>query len=73
VFIEVVKPERLVFEHVSAPRFRTTVTFTADAGKTMLTWRMLFDSVEECGKVRCLALDANERHLDRLEAEVRAS
>jgi uncharacterized protein YndB with AHSA1/START domain len=31
VFIEVVKPERLVYDHVSGPKFHVTVTFTEQA------------------------------------------
>lgn len=49
VFLEVVKPERLVYKHDpekdSEPvRFEVTVTFAEDAGKTRLTMRMLFPS-----------------------------
>jgi len=70
VFVEVLKPERIVFEHVSAPRFLVTVTFTEHAGKTRLTWRMLFDSVAECDQVRRFAVDANEQNFDRLQAQL---
>src|SRR5580765_2529795 len=34
VGVEVVKPERIVLEHVSGPRFRLTITLTAEAGRT---------------------------------------
>jgi len=46
VYIEIVKPERLVYSHVSAPQFQMTVTFADDGGKTKLTARMLFESAE---------------------------
>src|ERR1017187_7139960 len=36
VFIEVVKPERIVFEHF-APKFITTITFKEEGNKTFLT------------------------------------
>ena len=47
VFIEVVKPERLVYDHVSGPRFHVTATFADEGGKTKLTMRMVFPTAEE--------------------------
>jgi len=44
IYREVVKPERLVYSHVSGPLFQMTVTFADDGGKTRLTARMLFES-----------------------------
>jgi len=70
VFVEVVKPARIVFRHVSAPTFQLTATFADQAGKTTLTWRMLFESVTERQKVERYAVEANEQNLDRLEAEL---
>jgi uncharacterized protein YndB with AHSA1/START domain len=67
VFVEVVKPERIVFRHVSVPQFQVTATFTDQADKTKLTWRMLFETVAECEKVKRFAVEANEQNLDRLE------
>jgi uncharacterized protein YndB with AHSA1/START domain len=46
VFVEIAKPERLVYDHVSEPKFQTTVTFTEHAGKTEVTARMLFESAK---------------------------
>ncbi len=50
VFTEVVKHERIVFEHIG-PKFTATITFTAQGKKTLLKWQMLFDSVEEFEQV----------------------
>jgi len=72
VIVEVVKPERIVLEHVSGPRFRLTITLAPEAGKTRITWRMLFPSAADCDKVRGLAVPANEQNLDRLEARLAA-
>jgi uncharacterized protein YndB with AHSA1/START domain len=44
VYIEIVKPERLVYSHVSGPQFQMTVTFAEQGGKTKVTARMLFES-----------------------------
>jgi uncharacterized protein YndB with AHSA1/START domain len=70
VFVEVVKPERIVLQHVSGPRFQLTITLTEHAGRTTLTWRMRFDSAGECDKVKRFAVGANEQNLDRLEARL---
>ena len=50
VYEEIVKPERLVYSHVSGPKFQTTVTFDEQGGKTKLTMRMLFDTAAEHDK-----------------------
>jgi len=46
IFKEIVKPERIVFEHESFPKFATTITFEDKNRKTLLTWRMLFETEE---------------------------
>lgn len=45
-YVEVVKPERLVYDHTSTPRFRATVTFEEVGRKTKLDMRMVFESAE---------------------------
>jgi len=70
VFVEVVKPERIVFRHVSGPQFQMTIALADAAGKTRITWRMLFESAAECAKIKAIAVDANEQNLDRLEAQL---
>src|ERR1700744_510889 len=44
VFTEIVKEERIVYEHVSSPKHTTTISFTAEGKKTLITWHMLFES-----------------------------
>jgi uncharacterized protein YndB with AHSA1/START domain len=70
VFVEIVKPERIVLEHVSGPRFRLTITLAPEAGRTRLTWRQRFPTAAECDKIKALAIPANEQNLDRLEARL---
>lgn len=48
-YVEIVKPERLVYEHggdkeCEPVNFKVTVTFEEQGGKTRLTMRMLFPS-----------------------------
>lgn len=68
VFREIVAPERLVFEHVSGPRFLAHVTFVPVAAGTKVTFRMLFDSAELCTRLAPIVHDANEQNFDRLAA-----
>ncbi|MFI5381028.1 MAG: SRPBCC domain-containing protein [Tepidisphaerales bacterium] len=46
VYLEIVKPELLVYDHVSGPRFQATVTFEEQGGKTKVTMRALFETAE---------------------------
>jgi len=71
IFIEVERPERIVFRHLKPMhRFLMTVLFGEEGGKTRLTWRMLFESTAECDRVRAFAGAANEQNFDRLEAQL---
>jgi uncharacterized protein YndB with AHSA1/START domain len=63
VFVEIVKPERIVFRHVSPPHFLAMVTLADEDGKTRLTWRMLFDSAGERDKLERLVVEGNEQNL----------
>lgn len=68
VFLEIVEPERLVFRHLPpGHEFLATFLFEDLGGKTRLVWSMLFESVEECDKVKAFVFRANEQNLDRLE------
>ena len=51
VYLEIVKPERIVYSHVSGPQFQMTVTFAEDGDKTRLTARMHFESPAQRDKV----------------------
>jgi len=51
IFREVVKPERLVFDHVSGPKHHTVVTFEDQGEKTLLTWHMVFETAEQFRQV----------------------
>jgi uncharacterized protein YndB with AHSA1/START domain len=50
IFREIIKHKRIVYEHVTGPRFQATIAFTAQGKKTLLEWRMVFDSAEERDK-----------------------
>ena len=73
VFREVVPPTRVVFDHVSPPRFTMTISLAEEAGRTRVIWHQRFPTAAECDKVRGFAPTANEQNLDRLAAEVARS
>ncbi len=51
IYKEVIKHERLVYEHISGPKFLATITFTADGENTTIDWHMLFESKEQFEQV----------------------
>jgi len=69
-FLEVVEPERIVFLHHQPPShdFRMAMEYTDAAGDTQLSWHMLFDSADECARLRAVIAAANEQNFNRLEA-----
>lgn len=70
IFVEVVKPERLVFDHVVHPFHRTVVTFVEEGGKTRLNFGMTFETAELKKKVakEFGAVEGLVQNLDRLAA-----
>jgi len=71
-FIEVVRPERIVFRHVSDEHpYEMTIALEERDGGTRMTWRMRHETAEACARVRPFVLPANEENFDRL-AEVLA-
>ncbi|WP_256941383.1 SRPBCC family protein [Bacillus sp. EAC] len=72
-YLEVVKPERLVYKHGSGEQndsgqFHVTVTFSEQNGKTLLTMCSLFPTVEERNKVveEYGAIEGGKQTLSRL-------
>lgn len=47
VFKEVVPLKKIVYEHVSSPKFIATIEFEAKGERTFLSWHMLFESREQ--------------------------
>jgi hypothetical protein len=47
IFKEVIPHKKIVYEHVSAPRFTATIRFEDQGDQTLLTWHMLFETREE--------------------------
>jgi uncharacterized protein YndB with AHSA1/START domain len=70
-FVEIVRPERIVFDHLMPMhRFRMTMTFEDKHGATNLTWRMQFEPDEQNETLRPLIVHGNEENFDRLAAHL---
>lgn len=51
VFREVVPFKRIVYEHVSGPKFTATIDFEARGPETLISWHMLFETAGEFTQV----------------------
>jgi uncharacterized protein YndB with AHSA1/START domain len=51
VYVEVARPERLVYDHVSKPLFRGSAVFTEKDGKTEVKFSIEFASAEMCEQI----------------------
>jgi uncharacterized protein YndB with AHSA1/START domain len=47
IFKELIPFEKIVYEHVSSPRFVATIDFEKQGEQTLITWHMLFETAEE--------------------------
>jgi uncharacterized protein YndB with AHSA1/START domain len=67
-FVEIVKPSRIVFDHLRPMHgYRMTMTYAVEpGGKTRLTWRMALEHSAEHERLQHFIFDANEQNFDRL-------
>jgi uncharacterized glyoxalase superfamily protein PhnB len=74
IYKEVIKPEKLVLEHITAPKFRMTVTFEEQGAKTLVSIHSVFESAEQLKEVIKIfkADEGMKQNIDRLEAYVSA-
>jgi uncharacterized protein YndB with AHSA1/START domain len=70
VFRELERPSRIVLDHISSPRFQVVATFVAQADKTKLTFRMIFETAEMRDRVKGIVVNANEENFDRLAVQL---
>ncbi|NBD27481.1 SRPBCC family protein [Paenibacillus glycinis] len=70
VFVEVVRPERIVLKHVLAPVFELTATFEETGGGTLIVFRQRFEEAAVYEQVKGYAANGNEENLDKLSALV---
>jgi uncharacterized protein YndB with AHSA1/START domain len=70
-FIKIDKPSLIAWKRYSKPLFQVVASFEViSTEKTKIIFKMLFDTAEECGKLRPFVVDKNEENFDRLEDEL---
>jgi uncharacterized protein YndB with AHSA1/START domain len=47
IFKEVILYKKIVYEHISSPRFVSTINFEAQGEQTFINWHMLFETSEQ--------------------------
>jgi uncharacterized protein YndB with AHSA1/START domain len=69
IYLDLVQPEKIVLQHVTAPKFVMTATFEAQGNKTLVTLCSLFESAEQLQHV-IKVFKADEgmiQNMDRME------
>jgi len=70
-FIKIEKPSLIAWKRYSKPLFQIVATFEeVSKDKTKIIFKMLFNSAEECNKLKPFVVDKNEENFDRLEDEL---
>jgi uncharacterized protein YndB with AHSA1/START domain len=74
IFLEIVKHKRIAYEHVTGPKFQTTINFTPQGKKTLLEWRMVFETEDERDKtVKTFKADVGlKQNIFKLEGYLRS-
>jgi uncharacterized protein YndB with AHSA1/START domain len=69
---KIVEPLRqVVWQRISKPIFEMEISFEPSGDfTTRISFRMVFETVEECEKIRKFAQPKNEENFDRLEKEI---
>lgn len=70
-FIKIEESSLIAWKRFSKPLFQVVATFEKlDEKRTKLVFKMLFDTAEECRKIKVFAVDKNEENFDKLEVEL---
>lgn len=71
-FIKIEKPSLIAWKRHSKPLFQILATFEkVSNNKTKIVFKMLFNSAEECNKLKPYVVDKNEENFDKLENELK--
>lgn len=70
IFKEVIKYKKLVYDHITGPKFTATIEFEEQGDKTLLSWHMLFRNKEEfIQTVKTFKADEGmKQNVEKLEA-----
>lgn len=70
-FIKIDEPHLIAWQRISQPLFQILATFEeVSPNQTKLVFKMLFDTAQECSKLKPFVVDKNEENFDKLEVEL---
>nr|WP_294784823.1 SRPBCC family protein [uncultured Flavobacterium sp.] len=70
-FIKIDTPNLIAWKRHSKPLFQILATFeTIAENQTKVVFKMLFETEEECQKLKPYVVDKNEENFDKLEVEL---
>ncbi|MEZ5346945.1 MAG: SRPBCC family protein [Pyrinomonadaceae bacterium] len=70
-FTRIEKPVLIEWKRFSKPLFQVVAAFEeVSANQTKIVFKQLFETADECRKVKAFAVDKNEENFDRLESEL---
>lgn len=68
-FIKIIEPSLIAWKRHSKPLFQVVASFEEISHQqTKLVFKMIFDTAEECEKLKPFVVDKNEENFDKLEA-----
>lgn len=68
VYVKVEAPSSVIWNHISGHFFQVVATFEeVSIGKTRVSFKMIFETPEECARVTKFAKEKNEENMDKLE------
>src|SRR5690606_21706423 len=71
-FIKIERPSLIAWKRHSKPLFQVLATFEeVTPNHTRVVFKQLFETTEECAKLKKHVVDKNEENLDRLEEELK--
>ena len=70
-FLKIESPSLIAWKRHTQPYFKVLVTFEEiNEFQTKIVFKMLFETPEECNKVKRFVVDKNEENFDKLENEL---
>mgnify|MGYP000906194125 FL=1 len=70
-FLKIENPSLIAWNRISKPHFQVLATFDEVSDrKTKIIFKMLFNTADECGKLKPFVVDKNEENFDKLEVEL---
>ena len=69
--LKIENPSLIAWNRISKPHFQVLATFDEVSDrKTKIIFKMLFNTADECGKLKPFVVDKNEENFDKLEVEL---